>query len=306
MDTGTIVTWEKKEGDKLNEGDLLAEIETDKATMGFETPEEGYLAKILVPSGTKNVPIGKLVCIIVSNQADVAAFKNYTDDGAAAPPPKAAAAPAPSAAAPPSPAPAPPAAAAPAAPAAPAGGDSGKRVYASPMAKRLADQRKIRLEGIKGTGLYGSITSKDLDAAGVGAPAPLAAVAAKGAAPAARAPPKPGASYTDTQISSMRSTIAKRLTESKQTIPHYYLSIEIYADEIIALRAKFNEMLEKEKIKLSLNDFIIKAAAVAQRKIPEANSSWMGSVIRQYVLHFNFISDTMVSVCMFYNSKLKS
>lgn len=151
MEMGTIISWEKKEGDKLNEGDLLAEIETDKATMGFETPEEGYLAKIVIPAGTKEIPIGKLVCIIVENEADVAAFKDFKDEGAAAAAPAAAkpapaaaeAAPAPQAAvAPPVPPPQ-----APAVPQPPAAAEGSSRVYASPMAKRLAEQRNIRLQG---------------------------------------------------------------------------------------------------------------------------------------------------------------
>lgn len=151
MEVGTIVSWEKKEGDKLNEGDLLAEIETDKATMGFETPEEGYLAKILIPAGTKEVPIGKLVCIIVESESDVAAFKDYKDDGAAAPPPAKAAAAESASVAPQPPKPAiTPAVPPPAAPAVPSPPSDSSRVYASPMAKRLAEQRNIRLQG-KGT-----------------------------------------------------------------------------------------------------------------------------------------------------------
>lgn len=144
MELGTIVSWEKKEGDKLNEGDLLAEIETDKATMGFETPEEGYLAKIVIPAGTKEVPIGKLVCIIVENESDIAAFKDFKDDGAAAAPPKAAAPAQPQPAKPSTPPPPVPPSAAP--PVVQPASDS-SRVYASPMAKRLAEQRNIRLQG---------------------------------------------------------------------------------------------------------------------------------------------------------------
>ncbi|EFA08008.1 Dihydrolipoyllysine-residue acetyltransferase component of pyruvate dehydrogenase complex, mitochondrial-like Protein [Tribolium castaneum] len=247
MELGTIVSWDKKEGDRLNEGDLLAEIETDKATMGFETPEEGYLAKILVPAGTKDVPIGKLVCIIVENEADVAAFKDFKDDGAAAAPPKPAATPAPEApAAAPTP---PPVPASPVPP--PAASD---RVYVSPMAKRLAEQRNIRLQG-KGTGLFGSVTSADLEGMAAGAPA--------------AAPPPP-------------STIAKRLVQSKQNVPHYYLTIECNVDKLLKLRSRFNKKFEKEGVKLSVNDFIIKAVALACKKVPEANSAWMDSVIRQY------------------------
>lgn len=281
MELGTIVSWEKKEGDKLNEGDLLAEIETDKATMGFETPEEGYLAKIVVQAGQKDVPIGKLVCIIVENEADVAAFKDYKDTGApagkpAAPSPAAAppvSTPPPVAAAPPPPPP-------PVVPAAPAPMTAveqrGPRVYASPMAKKLAEQQRLRLDG-KGSGLFGSLTSKDLaglQAAGT----PEARAAAPAAAPTIPA----GAAYVDIPVSNIRGVIAKRLLESKTTIPHYYLTVDVNMDQINKLRSKFNKQLEKEGVKLSINDFVIKAAAMACKKVPEANSAWMDTVIRQF------------------------
>jgi len=277
MELGTIVSWEKKEGDKLNEGDLLAEIETDKATMGFETPEEGYLAKILYAAGSKDIPVGKLVCIIVENEGDVAAFKDFKDDGAAAAPKPAAAAPPPPQAA----APAPVAAPAPSPPAAqrPAGVQTaseqkfGDRVLASPMAKRLAEQQKLRLEG-RGSGLYGSLTSQDL--AGM---SPAGAAASAGA----QAPViPPGAAYVDIPVSNVRGVIAKRLLESKNSIPHYYLTVDCNVDKILELRARFNKSLEKSGSKLSVNDFIIKAAATACKKVPEVNSAWLGNVIRQF------------------------
>ncbi|XP_053666804.1 dihydrolipoyllysine-residue acetyltransferase component of pyruvate dehydrogenase complex, mitochondrial isoform X2 [Anopheles marshallii] len=263
MELGTIVSWEKKEGDKLNEGDLLAEIETDKATMGFETPEEGYLAKILVAAGQKDVPIGKLVCIIVENEADVAAFKDYKDTGAA--PAKPAAAPAPSApaAAPPAPTPPPVSAPPPPAAAAPqpmtAVEQRGPRVYASPMAKKLAEQQRLRLDGMQAAGA----------APTAGAPAGAVSIPA-------------GAAFVDIPVSNIRGVIAKRLLESKTTIPHYYLTVDVNMDQVTKLRARFNKQLEKEGTKLSINDFIIKAAAMACKKVPEANSAWMDTVIRQF------------------------
>lgn len=263
METGTIVSWQKKEGDKLNEGDLLAEIETDKATMGFETPEEGYLAKILVPAGTKNVPIGKLVCIIVQDAASVAAFSDFKDDTVAAPAPPSPPTPAPSAPVPSAPA---------AAPVAPAKSTvpPGDRVYASPLARRIAAEKGLSLQGLKGTGLYNSITSKDLEGA-----------------PAVTQPTVPGKvavapDGVDIPVSNIRAVIAKRLSESKQSIPHYYLSIDIKMDAALAMREQFNKMLEKEKVKLSVNDIIIKGMAMACKKVPEGNSAWMGDVIRQY------------------------
>ncbi|XP_022822759.1 dihydrolipoyllysine-residue acetyltransferase component of pyruvate dehydrogenase complex, mitochondrial isoform X1 [Spodoptera litura] len=285
MESGSIINWQKKEGEKLSEGDLLCEIETDKATMGFETPEEGYLAKILIPAGTKGVPVGKLLCIIVGSESDVAAFKDFKDDsppGAVRPPVKktaeaapapAAAAPAPAAAAPaPTPTPAPAAAAPPpAAPAAPA--DSG-RVYASPMARRLAELRNIRLGG-EGSGLYGSLKSGDLS------DAPAAAATQAFAPPPM---PAPGATFVDIPLSSMRATIAKRLSAAKQTIPHYQLTATVNVEKTIEMRKKVNERLaaEKAEVKVSMNDFIVKAVAAACKRVPTVNSHWMDSFIRQF------------------------
>ncbi|XP_034935962.1 dihydrolipoyllysine-residue acetyltransferase component of pyruvate dehydrogenase complex, mitochondrial [Chelonus insularis] len=264
METGTIISWQKKEGDKLNEGDLLAEIETDKATMGFETPEEGYLAKIIVPAGTKNINIGSLVCIIVSDEGSVAAFKDFKDDGSAAAAssaPKPAAAPAsPPPPPPPSPSSAAPTSAPPLMPTI-----SGDRVYASPLAKRLATEQGLSLQGLRGSGLYGSITSKDLQGAG---PAMAMGSAFGGA--------------VDMPVSNIRGVIAKRLLESKQTVPHYYLTIDVRMDAALAMREQFNKMLEKEKVKISVNDIIIKGMAMACKKVPEGNSAWLGNVIRQY------------------------
>ncbi|CAH2043846.1 unnamed protein product, partial [Iphiclides podalirius] len=268
MESGSIVRWEKKEGDKLSEGDLLCEIETDKATMGFETPEEGYLAKILIPEGTKGVPVGKLLCIIVESQAEVAAFKDFKDDSqtdssapaAAAPPPSAPAAPAPTPAAAPTPAPVAPAAEG--------------RTYASPMARRLAELRNIRLGG-QGSGLYGSLKSGDLAGA---AAAPAPSTAAPAVAPA------PGATFVDIPLSGMRETIAKRLSAAKQTIPHYQLSATVNIEKTLKMRKFINERLEKEKqdAKISVNDFIIKAVASACKRVPTVNSHWMETSIRQF------------------------
>lgn len=281
MDRGTIVSWEKKEGDKLNEGDLLAEIETDKATMGFETPEEGYLAKILIAGGTKDVPIGKLVCIIVESEDDIAAFKDYVPSETEAPA-KAPPAPPIVAAAPPQPPPPPPAAATPPSPgplvtsttATPSIGTAG-RLFASPLARKLAAERGVDLGAVsKGTGPGGRIRAQDVEGFVPGTAAkPIAA-------PVSTAPST--AAYTDIATSNIRQVIAKRLVLSKQTIPHYYLSVDICMDDVSKLRAELNKLLAKDDLKLSVNDFIIKAAALACRKIPEANSSWQDTYIRQY------------------------
>lgn len=278
MEMGTIVSWAKKEGDKLNEGDLLAEIETDKATMGFETPEEGYLAKILVPAGVRDVPIGKLVCIIVDDESKVAAFKDYKDDGSAAPaaaaapaPTPAPAAPKPAAAAPPPPSPAPQPVFT---PSSVQSASHGSRIFASPLAKKLAAEKGLDLASIgQGSGLFGSITSKDL------AKASVASAQTTIAAPARVAP---AGSFSDLPTTGVRNVIAKRLLESKQTIPHYYLTVDISIDEIMKLRKQMNAALEKEGAKLTVNDFIIKATALACKKVPEANSAWMDTFIREF------------------------
>ncbi|KAK6645480.1 hypothetical protein RUM43_001757 [Polyplax serrata] len=271
MENGTIISWEKKEGDKLNEGDLLAEIETDKATMGFETPEEGYLAKIIIPAGTKNVPVGKLVCIIVENQADVAAFKDYVDgDSSVSAPTTSSAAPSFSIPPPPPEHPPPVQVAPAAAPIFSTQTSSHSRIYSSPLARKLASEQGKSLESVPaGSGIYGSIKAKDLTKVETGRAT-------------ASAPVKDMQAFDDITLSNMRSVIARRLVESKQTIPHYCLTVDINVDNILGVRKKINELKEKENIKLSVNDFIIKAMALACKKVPEANSSWRDTFIRQY------------------------
>jgi len=283
MELGTIVTWEKKEGDQVSEGDLLCEIETDKATMGFETPEEGFLAKIMIPAGAKDIPIGKLLCIIVENQEDVAKFKDFVDDGSssAAPPAAAAAAPppAPAAAAPPPP----PAAQPQAAPPSPVKSipKSGDRIFASPAAKRVAAEKGVDLSLIKvGSGMDGMITSKDVESF---TPPVAAAAPSMAAAPLATFPTLPATGvFTDAETSNMRKVIAKRLQQSKHTIPHYYLTVECNMDKIIKLRKEINTTYEKEGVKLSVNDFIIKAVALSCKRVPECNSAWMDTFIREF------------------------
>uniref|UniRef100_A0A7N8WYS8 Acetyltransferase component of pyruvate dehydrogenase complex n=1 Tax=Mastacembelus armatus TaxID=205130 RepID=A0A7N8WYS8_9TELE len=279
MTMGTVQRWEKKVGEKLSEGDLLAEIETDKATIGFEVQEEGYLAKILVAEGTRDVPLGMPLCIIVEKESDISAFKDYVETGVAevsTPPPAPVPAPvtAPAAAAPT------PAAAAPAAP-------RKGRVFASPLAKKLAAEKGIDLAQVSGSGPDGRVTRKDIESF-----VPLKAAPAAAAAPtpvAARAAPAPAATagtFTDIPISNIRKVIAQRLMQSKQTIPHYYLSVDVNMDQVLEIRKELNE-----NIKLSVNDFIIKASALACLKVPECNSSWMDTVIRQ-----NHVVDVSVAV----------
>ncbi|XP_052764510.1 dihydrolipoyllysine-residue acetyltransferase component of pyruvate dehydrogenase complex, mitochondrial-like [Mya arenaria] len=286
MEMGTIVNWQKAEGDKISEGDLLAEIETDKATMGFEASEEGFLAKICLPEGSKDVPIGKLLCIIVEDEADIAAFKDFTptaDDDSPPdtvpsktekPPAPKPATPPPPPAAPAPPRPTTPAPVAQAPPAAPASSpaSSGGRVFATPYARTLAAEKGVDLNMVTGTGPDGQIRAED-----------VMSFTPSGTAPTPSAPSvaAPGA-FVDIPVSGMRKTIAKRLTESKQTIPHYYLTIDVSLDKTLSLRKELNTLLEKQNKKISVNDFIIKASALACKVVPEANSSWQDSFVRQY------------------------
>jgi len=278
MELGTIISWEKKVGDKVSEGDLLAEIETDKATMGFETPEEGYLASILIEAGTKDIPIGKLLCIIVEDQADVEKFKDFVDDGAGAEAPAAAAPPPPAAPAAPAPAAPPKAAQAPTPPVKPVSQSpvAGGRVFASPAAKRVAAEKGIDLNLVKaGTGMDGMITSKDVEN--------FTPPAAASLPPALHTSfPTLAGDYTDLETSNIRKVIAKRLQESKHQIPHYYLTVECNMDQIMALRKELNSTYEKEGVKLSVNDFIIKAVALASKRVPACNSAWQDTFIREF------------------------
>ncbi|XP_074602184.1 dihydrolipoamide S-acetyltransferase muc [Brevipalpus obovatus] len=267
MEMGTVISWEKKEGDKLNDGDLLAEIETDKATMGFETPEEGYLAKIIVPAGSKDIAIGKLLCIIVQNESDIAAFKDFIPSEDTAKPdtakPKAD-----SPASTPPPPSSSPQQSQHQQPTQSMSQQPGGRIFASPLAKNLAAQKGIDISMFgQGSGPGGRIVAQDVAS---GAPSPAASA------------PMSGAPYVDIPLTGMRQTIAKRLLQSKQQIPHYYLSVDIEVDNLLSLRERVNQMFSKENFKMSVNDYVIKASALACRRVPETNSSWQDSFIRQY------------------------
>ncbi|KAJ0062071.1 hypothetical protein NL108_015251, partial [Boleophthalmus pectinirostris] len=285
MTMGTVQRWEKKVGEKLSEGDLLAEIETDKATIGFEVQEEGYLAKIMVQEGTRDVPLGTPLCIIVEKESDIAAFKDYVETGVAevsTPPP----APAP---VPVTPTPGPAAVA----PAVPRKG----RVFVSPLAKKMAAEKGIDLAQVSGSGPDGRITRKDIESFVPPKVAPVSqtllnwlTTTPAPAAPPPAAVPQTG-TFTDIPISNIRKVIAQRLMQSKQTIPHYYLSVDVNMDQVLELRKELNAEVKAQNIKLSVNDFIIKASALACLKVPECNSSWMETVIRQ-----NHVVDVSVAV----------
>ena len=276
MTEGTLARWLKKEGETIKAGDVIAEIETDKATMEVEAVDEGVLGKILVAAGSENVAVNAPIAILVEPGEAV------PDSAPAAPAPKPAAAPEPVAA------PA-PAAAAPAAPAAETTGH-GPRVFASPLARRMAQQAGIDLATLKGSGPNGRIVKADIDAArGSGpeaaAPAPKAPAAAS-PAQAAAAPAAPiTAPHDAIPHSSMRKVIAKRLQAAKQTIPHFYLSMDVELDALLKLRAELNAQSPKEgpgAFKLSVNDLIIKAVAVALRRVPAANASFTEEAMIRY------------------------
>ncbi|NCA00736.1 MAG: pyruvate dehydrogenase complex dihydrolipoamide acetyltransferase [Sphingomonadaceae bacterium] len=271
MEEGTLAKWLVKEGDTVSSGDILAEIETDKATMEFEAVDEGTISQILIPAGTDGVKVGTVIAMIVSEDDAAAAPK------AAAPAsPPAAPTPAPAAAAP-APAPIPPAAVAPT----PAARSNQDRIIASPLAKRIAAQTGVELAGLSGSGPNGRIVKADVEAASTGR-SPTAPVAA----PAATAAPiQLGDIQTPheaVKLSNMRKTIARRLSEAKQTIPHIYLTVDVRLDALLKLRAELNASLESRGIKLSVNDMLIKALGLALVHVPKCNVSFAGDQLIMY------------------------
>jgi pyruvate dehydrogenase E2 component (dihydrolipoyllysine-residue acetyltransferase) len=289
MEKGNLAKWLKKEGDKVKSGDVIAEIETDKATMEVEAVDEGTLAKILVPEGTQDVPVNDVIAVLAGDGEDVKAA------GAAAankPAPKAAEAPkptpAPAEASAPAAAPAPVVAAPPIAPSAsPAQqANGGGRIFSSPLARRLAKEAGIEISRIMGTGPHGRIVARDVEEAKSGkglkapaaAPAPSPAVAPSMSDKQILALFEPG-SYEIVPHDGMRRTIAQRLTASIQNVPHFYLTIDCDIGKLLAAREEINKAAPTDKdkkplYKLSVNDFVIKAMAVALQKIPNCNVSW--------------------------------
>jgi len=281
MEEGRLLTWLKKEGDSINEGDLLAEVETDKATMELVARGSGKLQKVLLGEG-ETTNVGTLIAVIAEDGEDISGLVGSAAPAAAAAPVPAAAeaAPAP-AAAPEAARPAEASAAAPAAPAADAGDG---RLRASPVARRIAKDGGVELGSVSGSGPGGRIIKRDVEAALSAAPA--AAPTQEAAAPADEAPAVAAATatgeYRDIPLSQMRKTIAKRLTQSIGPIPHFFLTVEIDMTEAGAFREKLNKRLAKEGTKVSPNDLVIKAVAASLRKHPWVNSAWTGEVIRQY------------------------
>jgi len=313
MSQGKIASWTAKVGENVGAGDVYCEIETDKATVAYEAQEDGILAKILRSNPEEDLPVGTIIGVLVDEQSDVAAFANFTVEGAASAPaaePVAASTPTPE-----------PVAAAPPTPeatsrepsiqfrhgqreaAAAAASSSDGRIKASPLARSLAVENGVDLRKVVGTGPGGRIVADDVRAAAAAAaaapPTPEAVAtptpAAKPAAPTPRVsvegvpyvdvfdiPPRPmGGKTEDVPVSSMRKIIGQRLTESKMSIPHYYVTVECELDAMMKIRSRLNSMLEKDGVKISVNDFVIKASGYALQKVPETNMMWQGSTLRK-------------------------
>ena len=284
MTEGTLAQWLKKEGDAVSAGEVIAEIETDKATMEVEAVDEGTLGRILVSEGTEGVAVNTPIALLLEDGEDQAAL----DTVAAGPAP--AAQPAAPEAAPAAEAPAEtPTAAAP-----PARVD-GQRIFASPLARRLAAEAGLDLAAIAGSGPHGRIVKVDIERAikeGVGKPAPAKPEPAR---PAPEAPPRAAAAaagpdaraladayglpYTEVKNSNVRKTIARRLTEASQTIPHFYLTIDCEIDALLDLRKQLNARGADDGVKLSVNDLVIKAVALALRRVPGANAGWTDDAV---------------------------
>ncbi len=285
MEEGTLAKWLVKEGDAVKSGQILAEIETDKATMEFEAVDEGVIGKLLVAEGTAGVKVNTPIAMLLDDGEDASAVAAPPTDApkmdaaAKEDAPKGYGQPAPAAAE--SRAEVRPAAA-------------GARVFASPLARRIARERGLDLAGVKGSGPHGRIVRADVEGAGVAAWESRAE--ARPTEPVV-APPKPAAAmptgmatetvlkmyadrpHEDVALDGMRRTIAARLTEAKQTIPHFYLRREVRLDALIAFREQLNKGLEARGVKLSINDFIIKACAMALQAVPDANAVWAGDRI---------------------------
>jgi len=288
MTVGTLVKWLKKEGDVIKTGDMLAEVETDKATMELESYFDGTLLKIFSPAGSQ-LPIGAALCAIgkPGEKVEAPAPKAAPTVAVAAPaaPVVAAPTPAPVVVASTAPAPKP---TAPAASAAPVG-----RVKISPLARKLAEEKRIDFTRVKGTGPGGRIVRADILAAEKNPPPAAAKPARADAAPAwsyrSVLDKSPVQAESFAPASNMRATIARRLLEAKTTIPHFYLDIEVDAAPLLALREQLNAGLAKDGVKLSVNDFVLKAAAASLRAIPGVNTSWTGTGIQSHgAIHVSF------------------
>ena len=289
MEEGTLAKWLVKEGDTVSSGDVLAEIETDKATMEFEAVDEGTIGKIVVAEGTEGVKVNAVIAVLLEDGesaddiGDTASSKPASADSNAAPAeasdetePAKGYGRSGSAAQDDKPAPA-------------AGSKDGERIFASPLARRIAADKGLDLSDVKGSGPHGRIVKADVENAQPGkkteaAPAAktdspkAAAGAALAAGPSTDAVLKTyeGRPFEEVKLDGMRKTIAARLTEAKQSVPHFYLRRDIHLDALMKFRGQLNKQLEARGVKLSVNDFIIKACALALQQVPEANAVWAG------------------------------
>jgi pyruvate dehydrogenase E2 component (dihydrolipoamide acetyltransferase) len=279
MEEGTLAKWLVKEGDTVSSGDIIAEIETDKATMEFEAVDEGVIGKILITEGSEGVKVNTPIAVLLEDgeTADDMAKSATAPTNAAAPETAPVVA---------------PVAAAPAAPAPAAPLQDGARVFASPLARRIAADKGLDLTQINGSGPRGRIVKADvLSATATTTTMPATSASASPAAASAITAPSVSADaiaklyadreYTEIPLDGMRKTIAARLTEAKQTIPHFYLRRDIRIDDLLSFRAQINKQLEPRGVKLSVNDFIIKACANALQAVPAANAVWAGDRVLQ-------------------------
>jgi pyruvate dehydrogenase E2 component (dihydrolipoamide acetyltransferase) len=278
MTEGKLAKWHVKVGDAVKSGQVMCEIETDKATMEVEAVDEGKVGQILVPEGSEGVKVNAVIAVLLEEGETAvpagAAPPPSASTQAAAPAPKAQAAPAPAA-----PSPAPSAAPKPAAPAAVSSG--GERIFASPLAKRIAAEKGVNLASVKGSGPNGRIVKADVEGAKPGAAAPTAtSTRGPSAAPAQPIFTAPG----DKRIphTAIRKVIARRMLESKQTVPHFYLTVDFEIDALLKARGAINEVLRKKDAKVSVNDMVIKACAKALRDHPDCNASWTEDEMIQY------------------------
>ena len=287
MTEGNLARWLKKEGDAVKPGDVIAEIETDKATMEVEAVEEGKIGKILVPDGAQGVKVNDVIAVLLEEGESPGDIKA----SGSAPAPKAAAAPAPAAkgdGAAKAEAPKPAAAPAPAAPAPAPAAASGARIFASPLAKRLAQQHGLDLSRVVGSGPHCRVVKSDIEKAAAGGTTKAAPAAAKGLPSAPSVPGFQAFGEPEFELhphSMMRKTIARRLQESKQFVPHFYLTVDCEIDRLLKVREEVNAGAPKEgkgAFKLSVNDFIIKACAVALKQVPAANASWSDEGVKLY------------------------
>ncbi len=270
MEEGTLAKWHVKEGDTVSSGDIMAEIETDKATMEFEAVDEGVIGKIVIAEGTEGVKVNAVIAVLLEDGESA----DDIGDTAAAP----------VAATPPAAAEEAPVATDKAAPPAPA--KDGNRIFATPLARRIAADKGLDLATVTGSGPHGRIVKADVETAKASAPAPAATTQAPtmAAGPATDVVLKTYADrpHEEIALDGMRKIIASRLTEAKQTVPHFYLRRDINLDALLKFRSTLNKQLEPRGVKLSVNDFIIKACALALQQVPEANAVWAGDRTLQF------------------------